>query len=179
MSTTVLVAAQLAIAVAVLVASVAILWVLQRQVRQQPEPSPAASKPVPGPDPTHRRASDTIDVRVHDPIPPPPIRTDTVFPGQIGTVRDTRDTPAPFAQIGIVFSLDADARYPLYGRPTPHRRHRHQYYIATETAGVQLAARVNGRDCGEELGCDELYDGDEITVPELGPATYTVKLFSR
>ena len=108
-----------------------------------------------------------LDVCVHTPPPMPPIRDGGVF---------NRTPAAPFVQIGIVYSVDADKRLPLYGRPAPFRRHRYQYFVTTDTPNVHLAVRAAGRDCSDEVGCDELSSGDEVTIPELGDHVFRVKL---
>lgn len=110
---------------------------------------------------------EVVDVRVHDTQPPPPMHAFAVAVG------------GPFEQVGIVYSLEADKRYPLFSRAAPHHRHRYQYYVSTDNSSVQISARVEGRDCGESMGCTELYTGDTIEVPELGTQTFTVKLFAK
>lgn len=118
--------------------------------------------PYPSVRPGHR----VLDVRVHNSTPPP-IHPFAIAAGE------------PFAQVGIVYSLENDKRYPLFSRQAPYRKHRYQYYISTDNSSIQIAARAQGRDCGEELGCEELFTGDTISVPELGASELTVKLFSR
>jgi hypothetical protein len=54
-----------------------------------------------------------------------------------------------------------------------------QYYVSTKEGHVQVSARVNDRDCAEQLGCEELYNGDTVAVPELGENELVVKLYAR
>ena len=86
----------------------------------------------------------------------------------------------PFQQVGYVFSKAGDTQMPLYARPTPyHRNGRKQYYVSTKEGHVQVSARVKDRDCAEQLGCEELYTGDTVSVPELGESELAVKLYAR
>ena len=111
------------------------------------------------------RVSDHVmDVRVHSPTGGPPLHPFAIAAGE------------PFRQVGIVFSVEADKRYPLFSRAAPYRRHRYQYYVSTDNSSIQISARAQGRDCGEELGCEELYTDDTISVPELGDSEFKVKL---
>jgi len=122
--------------------------------------TPSAYPPV--------RASDRVlDVRVHRASPSPPMHPFAIATGQ------------PFEQVGIVYNLETDSRHPLFAREAPYRRHRYQYYVSTDNSSIQISARSRGRDCGEELGCDELYTDDTISVPELSDKEFKVKLFSR
>lgn len=105
-----------------------------------------------------------LDVNVRPATPPPPMGPCSVAAG------------APFRQAGIVYSADGRSRYPLFSRPAPYHRGRMQYYISTGEAHIQVSPRVNGRDCGESIGCDELFDGDTIEAPELGEECLKVKL---
>jgi hypothetical protein len=35
----------------------------------------------------------------------------------------------------------------------------------------------NGCDCSKEYGCDELYDGDEVQIPQISQDTFKVTLY--
>jgi hypothetical protein len=125
---------------------------------------------VPAYPPTYppvRTGERVLDVRVHNSTPGPPMHPFAIAAGE------------PFSQVGIVYSLEADARHPLFAREAPYRRNRYQYYVSTDNSSIQISARSKGRDCGEELGCDELYTDDKINVPELGDQEFTVKIHNR
>ena len=117
--------------------------------------------------PPVRTGERILDVRVRNSTPGPPMHPFAIAAGE------------PFAQVGIVYSLEADARHPLFAREAPYRRNRYQYYVSTDNSSIQISARSKGRDCGEELGCDELYTDDKISVPELGDTEFTVKINNR
>ena len=120
--------------------------------------SPRADAPVSG----HMQ-----DVRVHQPAPEPPI-------GQWGL-----SAGEPFKQIGIVYSTESGTRMPLYARRAPYHNSRMQYFVGTGDSRIQVSARVGDRDCAESIGCEEIYTGDEVRVPEVDPSPLTVKLFAQ
>ena len=41
---------------------------------------------------------------------------------------------------------------------------------------MKIPLSVNGRKCDADYGCDEIYDGDVITLPEYN-ATFKVTLY--
>lgn len=133
-----------------------------------PNPAHPAYHTPPPSYPAVRVAGDRVlDVRVHNASPGPPLHPFALAAG------------LPFRQVGIVYNLEADKRYPLFAREAPYRKNRYQYYVSSDDSSIQISARAQGRDCGEEIGCEELYTDDTITVPELGGKEYTVKLFAR
>lgn len=112
-------------------------------------------------------SGDVIDVRIHGGAPSPPMDPWALAAG------------APFRQIGFVYSNKTDTRLPLYGRAAPFHSSRMQYYVSTRDANIQVSARVNDKDCAERLGCEELYNGDTVTVPEIEDEPLTVKLYAQ
>ena len=66
---------------------------------------------------------------------------------------------------------------PLMGRKTYNRSNKWVYYTATDKYNqIKLPISHKGRNCSGEYGCDELMDGDTITIPELN-GTFTVKIY--
>lgn len=55
---------------------------------------------------------------------------------------------------------------PLFGRPTYYGSNRWNYYTSSDKfQSVKLPINIDGRKCTEDLGCDELRDGDMVTIP--------------
>ena len=91
----------------------------------------------------------------------------------------TRGPTPKITQIGILSKMthsndsgpgsDPEAHIlPLLGRRTYNRSNKWVYYTATDKYNqVRIPISHNGRDCGGEYGCDEIMDGDSITIPEL------------
>ena len=55
----------------------------------------------------------------------------------------------------------------LYGRQTHRRGHRWQYYVADPSGDLVIPLTFKGKDCDAALGCEELYDGDKVTIDAL------------
>jgi hypothetical protein len=100
----------------------------------------------------------------------------------------TRGPTPEISQLGILSKLDntnnsgpgSDAEahvLPLLGRRTYNRSNKFVYYTATDKYNqVRIPISHNGRDCGGEYGCDEIMNGDTITIPELN-GTFKVKIY--
>ena len=58
---------------------------------------------------------------------------------------------------------------PLYGRQTYRGSSLWQYYTMSDgNIPVRLHFSKEGRDCGSEYGCKEIYDDDTIFIEEYG-----------
>lgn len=79
----------------------------------------------------------------------------------------TRGLPDSYQSFGII--TVGDKVYPLYGRQLASRSGRFQYYTRTDTYNpVQLPIRYNNRDCQDDIGCEELFDNDQVQIPGNG-----------
>lgn len=71
---------------------------------------------------------------------------------------------------------------PLYARPSPTHRHRYNYHTentnSNNSPGLRLPIFHNKRNCTENLGCDELYEGTRVDVPGI-EQPLVVKLYSK
>jgi hypothetical protein len=83
--------------------------------------------------------------------------------------------PGHMQQMGVLIG-EGDETLPLYGKEVRGRRDRYSYY--TTTGGENLypiPISHNARDCMEDIGCQELYGNESVTV--LGKTgAYTVKM---
>lgn len=76
----------------------------------------------------------------------------------------TRGLPETYQSMGVV-KLEDGAILPLYGRRTASRSDRFQYYTRTDSYNpVQLPLQYKRRDCQDDVGCDELFDGESVRV---------------
>ena len=75
-----------------------------------------------------------------------------------------------FQMIGFLTSTSSVDRYPLFGRTKfPRRSDKWEYYTIDEGRNrIKIVIKTQGDN--------ELYDGDSLTVPELG-GEFTVKLY--
>jgi hypothetical protein len=72
--------------------------------------------------------------------------------------------PGHMQQMGILMGPDGET-LPLYGKEVRGRRDRYHYY--TTTGGDYLypvSVSHNARDCMEDIGCQELYGNETVTV---------------
>ena len=75
-----------------------------------------------------------------------------------------------FRKIGFLTSreLSDSIILPLFGEPSPYRRHRWNYYTMTDThqslSSVKLPVMYRERSCVDEVACDEIYTEDIVRV---------------
>ena len=90
----------------------------------------------------------------------------------------SRGLPESYQQMGVL-KKDSGDLIPLYGRRVGSRSDRFNYYTRTDTYNpLPLPINYKRRDCQDSVGCDELYNGDEIVVSPTGEkATATLYQF--
>jgi hypothetical protein len=55
---------------------------------------------------------------------------------------------------------------PLFGRPTFNGSNKWNYYTSSDKfQNFKLPIKIDGRKCDDDLGCNELRDGDMISIP--------------
>ena len=82
----------------------------------------------------------------------------------------TRGAPESYQQMGVIDSGDGKI-LPLYGRRIDPRGDRFNYYTRTDTYNpVALPLSYKRRDCQDNLGCDELMNGEEVRLTPTGTA---------
>jgi hypothetical protein len=80
----------------------------------------------------------------------------------------TQGLPEAFQSIG---NINVDGKMlPLYGRRTGRGSYdRWNYYTRTDTFNpVPIPLRSMGRDCMDDIGCQEIYSGDMVTLDGTG-----------
>ena len=100
----------------------------------------------------------------------------------------TRGMTGGFQQVGILSQTGIDSEESpiksntptilgLFGRPTYNGSRKWSYYTASDKyQSMKIPLSINGRKCDADYGCDEIYDGDVITLPEYN-ATFKVTLY--
>ena len=74
----------------------------------------------------------------------------------------TQGLPERFQSVGIMTTPDGQV-LPLYGRRTATSTDRWNYYTRTDTYNpVPIPVNYKKRDCMDDVGCDELMDGEEV-----------------
>ena len=105
--------------------------------------------------------------------PPVPVieKTRVVYVNEKPTVQLPEARPPPYKnyrpmeyqQVGIL--LGTNETLPLYGKPSYAYNSRWNYY--TTTPGQQiypLPVTYEGRDCTEDIGCNEMYDNQSVNI---------------
>lgn len=110
-------------------------------------------------------------------VPPTTIEVMMVVEPPANDHLGAASAPVTFRQVGYV-ELGGGAEAtptlaPLYGRQSQVRRHRWYYYVLLD--GIKLPVISGKRDCMEEVGCDELADGDAVSVG--GRASGAVRIY--
>ena len=85
----------------------------------------------------------------------------------------------PFQQVGVLYSND-DTNHvlPLYGRPTYVGSQKWNYYTTTDGfQSIRLGIQQRNHDCLDTIGCAQLDNGDQLQLPELGDATFKVRMY--
>ena len=121
-----------------------------------------------------------VNVPVEVPVMPVPprIETDRRPPRREPEFRGApikRYKPGFMQQMGII--TGNGETLPLYGKEVRGRRDRYHYY--TTTGGDNLYAipfSQNARDCMEDIGCEELYGNETVSVPGK-TGSYAVNLY--
>ena len=99
-----------------------------------------------------------------------PVQVPVQFPVRVPVEAEYRNPPIKqykpgyVQQMGILTGTD-DETLPLYGKEVRGRRDRYHYY--TVTPGDQkypLPITHNARDCMEDIGCQEFYGNESVSV---------------
>jgi hypothetical protein len=90
----------------------------------------------------------------------------------------TQGLPEAYQQMGVLKSGEGKL-LPLYGRRVASRSDRFNYYTRTDTYNpIQLPVSYKKKDCQDPVGCQELFDGDSVTLSPTGEtATATLYRF--
>lgn len=102
----------------------------------------------------------------------PDVRGALIPPGAVPINIATQGFPESYQQMGILKVHDGnsgDKVLPLYGRRLASRSDRYNYYTRTDTYNpIQLPINFQKRDCQDPVGCQEIFDGDDIKIAGTG-----------
>lgn len=93
-----------------------------------------------------------------------------------------RSVPQDYQQVGVLVDSASDSNEPtilaLFGRKM-QTRDRWEYYAASDKFHMwKLPVQVQKRMCDHEFGCDEIYNGDQVIVPDYGNRTFTARIYA-
>lgn len=108
---------------------------------------------------------------------PPDLRGIPPIGSSVPINAQTRGYPDTFQQVGVLTApggTETSASptrtvLPLFGRQVTSNRDRWNYYTRTDGINpVQVPIQYKRRNCDDDLGCEEVTDGESISVPVLG-----------
>jgi len=89
--------------------------------------------------------------------------------------------PLDYQQVGILTSNETDKEpvvLPLFGRKVYGRSDRWQYYTATDKNNMmRIPLNKEGRACEDDVGCQEIYNGDKLTVEIYAGREFTATVY--
>jgi hypothetical protein len=97
--------------------------------------------------------------------------------GAIPINQPTRGIPDDYQQLGVLTAPGGTETsgsptrtiLPLFGRKLITNRDRWNYYTRTDGLNpVQVPLEYKRRKCDDDTGCDEIMEGDSVSVPVLG-----------
>jgi hypothetical protein len=104
-----------------------------------------------------------VNKQVHVPVP-------VEVPVQIPMEKEFRKPPIKeykpgyVQQMGVLVGPDEET-LPLYGKEVRGRRDQYHYYTTTPGEQVYpLPVTINNRDCMDDIGCQELYGNETVSV---------------
>jgi hypothetical protein len=103
----------------------------------------------------------------------PDLRGALLPPGAVAINQSTQGLPESYQSMGVIKKSDGSV-LPLYGRRTTGSGDRYQYYTRPDTYNpVPLPSRYKRKICQEDIGCDELFSGEEVVIGPTGEKAET------
>jgi hypothetical protein len=100
-------------------------------------------------------------------MPPPPRRMERQERSRSPEFREPpikQYKPGHMQQMGVLIG-EGDETLPLYGKEVRGRRDRYHYYTTTGGENLYpLPVSHDGRDCVDDIGCQELYGNEAVSV---------------
>lgn len=88
-----------------------------------------------------------------------------------------------FQQMGVLVLQNSSEEgtsptlLPLFGRRLPHND-RWEYYCASDKFTMtRLPVVFENRDCQDDVGCNEIYNGQNVMVPDYGNQTFVARIY--
>jgi hypothetical protein len=80
----------------------------------------------------------------------------------------TRGWSPEFQQIGVLSNDYEGDVLPLFGKPLHNGSNKWWYYtLSNQQNSIKLPIKHKNRDCQDDFGCQEIYDGDFVEIPIL------------
>ena len=119
-----------------------------------------------------------VDVEVKSAIP--------VYPKELPTYDNNRESNAgaAYQQVGILTSNDNDSNeptiLPLFSKRANNHRDRWNYYTTTDkNTMLRLPIRHDNMNCDDDIGCNEIYDGNTLYIEMYKGKTFTATIYKK
>ena len=117
-----------------------------------------------------------VKVPVQPSIPVPPRPIETRRPPEFREPPIKKYKPGYMQQMGVITG-PGDETLPLYGKEVRGRRDRFHYYTTTGGENLYpLPISHSSRDCMEDIGCQELYGNEAVSVTGK-TGSFTVNMY--
>ena len=92
----------------------------------------------------------------------------------------TRGSPSEYQQIGILTNIsDSNDVRPLYGRQTYRGSNSWNYYSSLDSnLSTKIPIFKSSDKCTDERGCQEINEGDNVTIGNVSSIQYTFTKYS-
>lgn len=93
-----------------------------------------------------------------------------------------RKVSQDYQQVGVLVGENEQGGEPtllaLFGRKMS-TRDRWEYYVASDKFHMwKLPVQVQKRMCDHEFGCEEIYNGDQVIVPDYNNRVFTARIYA-
>jgi len=103
-----------------------------------------------------------------------------VYPKELPSYDNNRE----YQQIGILTSNDSDSKepiiLPLFSKRANNHRDRWNYYTTTDkNTMLRLPISHDNMKCDDDLGCNEIYDGNTLYIEMYKGKTFTATIYKK
>jgi hypothetical protein len=117
----------------------------------------------------------------------PPINSNTSPPSNSNIPVYPKQLPSynnhNYEQIGILTAHESDKEpivLPLFARKLRNHNDRWQYYTSNSSNNlIRLPIKHENKNCEDDIGCKEIYDGETITIDIYQGRIFTVSLYKK
>jgi hypothetical protein len=109
-----------------------------------------------------------------------------VYPKELPTYEDNSVSSVSrvYQQVGILTSNDSDSNeptiLPLFSKRANNHRDRCNYYTTTDkNTMLRLPIRHDNMNCDDDIGCNEIYDGNTLYIEMYKGKTFTATIYKK
>ena len=78
----------------------------------------------------------------------------------------------------LIYNSSEPTLLPLFGRKLNNNNDRWEYYCGSDKYNsMRLPIYYGNKDCQNDTGCNEIYDGDHVSVPDYSNHTFRARIY--